>query len=88
MTHALAILIASSVGCSSPEGQPTRAEIDVITSSVDTVVHRAPAIDVVIPAPTHAAPVPPTMPSIAPVLNDVRAIILYDLALPFFRTKP
>ncbi len=87
MTHALAILIASSVGCNAPEGQPTRAEIDLISASVETPVI-TPAIDVVIPVPTHAAPAPPTMPSPAPILCDFRAIITYDLALPFFRTKP
>jgi hypothetical protein len=90
MTHALTILIASSVGWATPEARPTRTEIDLIVASVETTVvyDAAPAMDVVISMPSLAAPEPPAMPSVTPVLNDFRAVITYDLALPYFRTKP
>ena len=96
MTHALSILIASSVGWTAPEARPARMEIDLLVAVVETSLADAAEARSTEAAPTAAGavpgatkhPSPKLIPSAAPAAADPRAIVTYDLALPWVRTKP
>jgi hypothetical protein len=93
MTHALTLLIASSVGWTAPEARPSRAELDLIIATVETAVIDAAAPEAAPTAAESPAPAAQTAPGalvndLGPASHDARPLITYDRALPWFRTKP
>ena len=95
MASALTILIASSVGWSAPEARPAPLELELIVVTVETAVLERSELPTATCAsattltsgPSRPAS-PRNLPAMAPAMNDVRAAIVYDCSLPYFRTKP
>lgn len=94
MTPALTLLIASSVGWSSPQARPVSLEVELIVVSLEASA--AAESSTVDPVPAAAAESPFASPlarsfaapAAVPAASDPRARVSYDPALPWFRTKP